>query len=169
MNRIRTIALVAVGAFLGSLAASGQEKDYGKAPEWSLDVDGKKVSSSDYDKKVLLVDFWATWCPPCRKEIPGFIELQKKYKDKGFVIVGFSFDREKETHDKWIKEQGLNYLSIFAQTEEAKKVLAKFEEKIGPVEGLPTTIVINREGKIIYKHVGYGSPEDFEKVIKPLL
>jgi thiol-disulfide isomerase/thioredoxin len=160
-------------AVLGVLAGCGpsggsSSAGYGQRPDWSLTVDGKKVSASDFDGKVLIVDFWATWCPPCRQEIPGFIQLQTKYKEKGLVILGFSFDRDPATHAQWIKQQGLNYLSIFAQTEEVAPTLAEFQKKIGAIEGLPTTIVIDRQGKIVWKHVGYASVDDFEKVLQPL-
>jgi thiol-disulfide isomerase/thioredoxin len=117
---------------------------------------------------VVILDFWATWCIPCRREIPGFIELQEKYKERGLVIVGLSFDRDKDIHDRWIKANHLNYLSIFAETEEGKAEVAKFERLIGLIDGYPTTIVINKHGEIIYKNVGYGSPEEFEKIITPL-
>jgi thiol-disulfide isomerase/thioredoxin len=104
---------VSVAACGSSVSGQEEKKDFGKRPDWSVTLpDGKKVSAADYDKKVVIVDFWATWCPPCRKEIPGFIKLQKTYKDQGLEIVGFSFDRDKDVHDKWIKDQGLNYLSM---------------------------------------------------------
>src|SRR5438132_1468243 len=159
------LKLVAASIAAAGLLAAPQEKDYGKRPDWSLKLpDGKKVSASDYDGKVLIVDFWATWCPPCRKEIPGFVKLQKEYADKGLVIVGFSFDRDVETHDKWVKEQALNYLSIFAMSDDGKAVIDQFQKLIGEIKGIPTTLVINKKGEIIYKHVGYGSPEEFEKI-----
>src|SRR5262249_54423722 len=113
--------------------------------------------------------FWATWCPPCRKEIPGFIKLQKEYADKGLVIVGFSLDKDPETHDRWVMEQGMNYLSIYPNNDEGKEVVDQFQKDHGEVCGIRTTLVIDRKGRIVHKHVGYGSPEDFEKVFKPLL
>jgi peroxiredoxin len=164
------MALVAALAACGSSTSEDSGKDYGRRPDWSVTLPGgRKVSASDYDQKVVIVDFWATWCPPCRQEIPGFIELKQKYKDKGLEIVGFSLDQEENTHDAWIKEQGLNYLSIFAQNEQGQKVISLFQGLIGEMSGIPTTLVISRKGHIVFKHVGYGSPEDFERMIKPLL
>lgn len=169
---MKTTALAAMAAFLSLSAcrsADPEKNDLGKRPDWSVTLpDGKKVSAKDYDGKVLIVDFWATWCPPCVQEVPGFIRLKKEYKDRGLEIVGFSFDRDEQTHDAWTKEKGMNYLSIFAVNEAGQKAVDAFQERIGPIQGLPTTLVIDRKGNIVYKHVGYASPEDFEKVIKPL-
>src|SRR5262245_23404522 len=101
MVRTLPLAIAAAAAISACTVEATQQKDYGQRPDWSLTLpDGKKVSASDYDKKVLIVDFWATWCPPCRKEVPGFIELKKKYGEKGLEILGFSYDREKDVHDK---------------------------------------------------------------------
>ena len=148
----------------------GQEKDFGRRPDWSLTgPDGTTISAAEFEHKVVILDFWATWCIPCRREIPGFIELQNKYKERGLVIVGLSFDRDKDIHDRWIQANHLNYRSIFALTDEGKTEIAKFERLIGQIEGYPTTIVINKHGEIVYKHVGYGSLEEFEKIITPLL
>src|SRR6185295_9269335 len=169
MKNLATMALLLLAACGGGAGGDGGKSGYGRRPDWSIALpDGKKVSAADYDNKVLILDFWATWCPPCKKEIPGFIELQKKYADKGLVIVGFSFDHDPNAHDVWIKEQKLNYLSIFMETDAGKAVVDQFAGKIGEIASIPTTLVIDRKGTIVYKHVGYGSPEDFEKVIGPL-
>ena len=162
------ILVAAVTAF--TLLSPQESKDFGKRPDWSMKLpDGKTASAKDYDGKVVIVDFWATWCPPCRKEIPGFIKLQKEYGEKGLKIVGFSFDRDQAAHDKYVKDEGMNYLSIFAMNDEGKAVIESFQKLIGEIRGIPTTLVVDKKGQIVYKHVGYGAPEDFEKVIKPLL
>ena len=168
--RIAAILAAALLCSCGGGAASEAPKGgYGRRPDWSMTLpDGKKVSAADYDNKVLILDFWATWCPPCRQEIPGFIELQKKYADKGLVILGFSFDNEPVAHDVWVKQQKLNYLSIFMKTPAGEAVVDQFQKQIGEISGIPTTLVIDRKGTIVYRHVGYGSPEDFEKVLAPL-
>jgi thiol-disulfide isomerase/thioredoxin len=163
------IPALLTAALLSSCAGGVSKSDYGRRPDWSVTLpDGKKVSAADYDNKVLILDFWATWCPPCRQEIPGFIGLQKKYADKGLVIVGFSFDNDPTEHEVWTKKQGLNYLSIYANTDPGRAVVELFGKQVGEISGLPTTLVIDRKGTIVYRHVGYGPPEDFEKVLLPL-
>lgn len=152
------------------VAALQETGDLGNRPDWSMKLaDGSTVSAKDFDGKVVIVDFWATWCPPCRQEIPGFIQLQKQYGEKGFVMLGMSFDQDPDTHAAWIKEQGLNYRSILVRNAQGAKVVEAFEKQIGSIEGIPTTLVLDRKGKIVYKHVGFGSKESFEKVIVPLL
>jgi thiol-disulfide isomerase/thioredoxin len=163
------IGAVMTAALLFSCAGSENKTDYGRRPDWSLTMPGgQKISAGDYDQKVVIVDFWATWCPPCRQEIPGFIALQKKYADKGLVIVGFSFDNDPTEHEVFIKKQGLNYLSVFANTDAGRAVAEQFGKQVGEISGLPTTLVIDRKGTIVYRHIGYGPPEEFEKVLAPL-
>lgn len=133
------------------------------APAWSLkDVDGKTVSSADFKGKVVLLDFWATWCPPCKAEIPSFVELQKTYGDKGLVVVGVSLDEEGARVLKpFMKQFGINYPVVLGDLKTA--------QAFGGVRSIPTTFIISRDGRIAGRHVGLVSKADFEKAIKPLL
>ena len=135
----------------------------GKAPAWKLkDLQGKDVSSADFKGKIVVVDFWATWCPPCRAEIPGYIELQKKYADKGVVIVGISVDEDGvKAVAPFAKAAGMNYKVLLFNDD----VVAAF----GGIEGIPTTFLIDREGNIRDKKVGMVEEADYEKRILELL
>lgn len=154
------LALLAGRPDAHSESASSAKKT---APAWELkDVDGKKVQSADFKGKVVVLDFWATWCPPCRAEIPGFVELQKQYGDKGLVIVGVSLDEEGPSVVKpFMKKYKINYPIVMGDQ--------KIVEAFGGVTGIPTTFVIDREGQIISKHVGFAEKSVFEKEIRPLL
>lgn len=111
--------------------------------------------------KVVVVDLWATWCPPCKKEIPGFINLYSKYKDKGVEIIGIAFDENGEVAlPPFIKTMGINYPVYL----EGKDVAKSYE-----LRAFPTTLIYDKSGKIAYKHVGYASEEDFDKEISALL
>ncbi|MBM3839549.1 MAG: TlpA family protein disulfide reductase [Verrucomicrobia bacterium] len=126
------------------------------------DVDGKPVKSSDFAGKVVILDFWATWCGPCRQEIPGFVELQKQYGKEGLVIVGVSLDDQGPKIVKpFMKKYEINYPIVMDD--------GKTADLFGGVEAIPTTFVIDREGKIAHKHVGYAPKNQFEKEIKALL
>lgn len=136
---------------------------YASAPSWELtDLEGQTVTSSDFDGKVVLVDFWATWCPPCRKGIPEFVELQEEYGDDGLVIVGISLDRQGASVVKpFADKMNINYPLVMGNQE----VVQAF----GGIEGIPTAFLINREGEIVDKHVGYTPKSVLKKQIKPLL
>jgi len=135
----------------------------GKAPDWKLkDVNGREVKAPDYKGKVVVVDFWATWCPPCRKELPEYVAMQKKYADRGLVILGFSLDELPPAEVKAFGEKmGINYPLIMADAETA--------EAFGGVEGLPTAFVIDREGNIRHVKVGLAEPVAYEALIASLL
>jgi DsbE subfamily thiol:disulfide oxidoreductase len=133
------------------------------APAWTLkNLDGKAVSLSDFKGKVVILDFWATWCPPCRAEIPSFIELQKQYGNQGLAVIGLSLDESGATAvKKFVDKTGMNYTVVMADQAVAKAY--------GGVEAIPTTFVIDRQGHIINRHVGLTDRAEFEKEIKPLL
>lgn len=133
--------------------------DTKKAPTWQLpDLEGKSVSSSDFEGKVVFIDFWATWCPPCRKMIPGLVNLDSKYKDKGLEIIGISLDRDGASAVlPFNKKFGVSYVSLIGDREVV--------EAFGGVEGIPTSFLIDRKGNIVQKHVGYLSESKLEKEI----
>jgi thiol-disulfide isomerase/thioredoxin len=142
---------------------AGSLPKIGPAPSWRLqDLAGKPVSSEDLKGKVVVVDFWATWCPPCREEIPGYIELQKQYGPEGLVIVGISLDQQGPDIVKpFAAKYGINYPLVMGD----EKVVAAF----GGVEGIPTTFLIDRNGVIRDRKVGMEHKAEYEaKILKVL-
>ena len=133
------------------------------APAWTLnDVDGKAVSFDQYKGKVVVLDFWATWCGPCRTEIPGYVELQKKYDKAGLAVVGVSLDQGGPgVVKKFIAEQKINYQIVIGD----EQITAAY----GGIDAIPTTFIIDRKGTIRYRKVGAMKAEEFEAVLKPFL
>lgn len=127
-------------------------------------IAGKSVNLSDYKGKVILLDFWATWCPPCRKEIPGYIQLYNKYKSRGLVVIGISMDDPEDlaavkTYAAQIK---MSYPILMG---------AGREEELKPAFGelpLPTSFVIARNGRICARHDGLTATEQVEREITGL-
>ena len=139
------------------------DKDRKPAPDFALkDADGKVVHLSDYKGKVVLLDFWATWCGPCKIEIPWFMEMQRKNKDKGFEVLGVAMDDEGwEVVKPFVTKMGVNYRMVIGNDMTA--------QAYGGVDALPTTFLIDRAGKIAAVHVGLASKRDFEDGIEELL
>jgi len=134
-----------------------------QAPEFALkDADGKLVHLSDYRGKVVLLDFWATWCGPCKIEIPWFMDMQRKNKDRGFEVLGVSMDDEGwEVVKPFLADLQVNYRVVIGNDATA--------QLYGGVDALPTTFLIDRGGKIAAVHVGLASRRDFEDGIEELL
>ena len=127
------------------------------------DVDNKDVKLASFKGKVLIVDFWATWCGPCKLEIPGFVDLQNRYSSKGVQFIGVSVDDKLEQLKPYVAEYKMNYPVLQGLGHE------DMQDAFGPIWGIPTTIVIGRDGKICKKHTGMASKEKFEQEIKSLL
>ena len=127
------------------------------------DMNGAEVRLADYQGKVILLNYWATWCGPCKVEIPDLVALQDAYRDKGFVVLGVSQDDDPETLREFAKEFRMNYPVLVGK--DSPEVI----DAQGPVWGLPTTFLIGRDGSICRKHLGPATKEDFEREIKPLL
>lgn len=158
------ILLVALLLYLGFFTNTGSGPDIGlqgkKAPDFeATTLDGRKLRLSDLKGKVVLLNFWATWCPPCREEMPIFIRVYKKYKNKGFEIVAVSTDSGQGVVRKFIKEFRIPFPVVL----DAKGELTRMYR----VQGLPTSFLIDREGKIV--KVRLGEYKEIEKDLKKLL
>ncbi len=163
INLKAVVPLLAGAAFLlGGIQSSAADSKKA-APDWQLsDVDGKPVKLSDFKGKVVILDFWATWCPPCRAEIPGFVILQKKYADKGFTVIGVSLDQQGPSVVKsFMRSFGMNYPVVMG----TPKIVLDY----GGITAIPTTFVIDRQGNVVTAYQGAMDQATFESVIGPLL
>jgi thiol-disulfide isomerase/thioredoxin len=128
------------------------------------DVDGKNVTLSDYKGKVILLDFWATWCGPCKYEIPSFVELQEKYGKDGFQAIGVSVDDTVEKLQPFVKQYKMNYPVLQGLGHQ------DVQDAYGPIFGIPVSVLISRDGKICSKHAGLppvrSGDEPLEKAVK---
>jgi thiol-disulfide isomerase/thioredoxin len=133
-----------------------------KAPQLTLrDINGRELRLSDYKGKVILINFWATWCPPCRAEIPELIKLQRKYQNEGLQIVGITYPPEE-----------LSEVKRFAQILKINYPIAigtkANRELFSTSETLPLTVVIDRNGSVTEVVEGVMYPEEFDQKVKPL-
>ena len=176
MSALRTTAAVTTAILLGCLlqgCASGPksvkaasvkpDKERHIAPDFTLkDADGKTVHLADYKGKVVLLDFWATWCGPCKIEIPWFMDMQRKKKDKGLEVLGVAMDDNGwEDVKPFLADLQVNYRVVIGDDPTS--------QAYGGVESLPTTFLIDRDGRIAAIHVGVASRKEFEDGIDELL
>jgi thiol-disulfide isomerase/thioredoxin len=176
MNMFRLVPIVTLLAL--GVAGCGPQKDktppkpkvvavtlpiLGMAPAWKLkDVDGNVVHSDEFRGKVVVVDFWATWCGPCRAEIPGYIALQKKYGKDALVIVGVSVD-----------EAGIDLVKSFMERNRMNYRVVMSDEAVqaafGGIAAYPTTFLIDQSGQLRDKKVGAEETATYERKIAALL
>lgn len=132
------------------------------APDFTVsDINGKKLSLSEFKGKVVLLDFWATWCAPCRAEIPHFVEMQEKYGPQGFQVVGISMDDDAKPVREFAREYKMNYPIAVGDD--------KLAESFGGVLGLPVNFIIDREGRIVKKFLGATEVSTFDEEVADLL
>jgi peroxiredoxin len=146
-----------------SAEAAGAKGEPRPAAEFTLeDSQGGKVSLADYKGQVVLLNFWATWCGPCKIEMPWFVEFQRKYKDRGFTVLAVSMDEGGwEVVRPYLEQQQLNFPVVLGDDEMA--------DRFGGVQALPTTFIIDREGRIVATHTGLVGKNEYEKEIDALL
>ena len=125
-------------------------------------LDGQDVKLSAYKGKVILLNFWATWCGPCKAEIPGFVELQAKYKDN-LVILGFSVDDPADKAREFAKQYKINYPVLLGEGRE------DVQDAYGPIWGIPASFIISKDGRVCRKHPGIAPKAVFEKEIVALM
>jgi thiol-disulfide isomerase/thioredoxin len=127
------------------------------------DIGNKPVNLESFKGKVILLDFWATWCGPCKIEIPWFIEFQNTYGKQGLQVVGVSIDDTLDKLKPFVANMKMNYVVLQGLDHD------DFQDAFGPMFGVPVTVLISRDGKSCFKHVGLSSKPEFERQIKSLL
>jgi len=135
----------------------------GTATNFTLkDLSGNEVSLSDFKGKVVMLDFWATWCPPCVKAVPELIALHEKYKAQGFEVIGISMDHSVTDARNFVKDKIIPYTVLMTDS--------KVEKQYGVIN-IPVTFLIDRSGKVVKKHLGFapGVGEQIEKEIRLLI
>lgn len=167
MALVAAAAVVLGAAFYWTRRGQGRSgavavKPRALAPDFTLpQPGGQSLTLSSYRGKVVLLDFWATWCYPCREEIPHFVEFQQKYGDRGLQVIGVSMDDSPQPVPAFYQQFHMNYPVVMGN--------AKIGESYGGLLGLPITFLLDRDGRITAKHIGATDAAVFEKEIQRLL
>jgi thiol-disulfide isomerase/thioredoxin len=160
-------ALLAVGGGIiarGLLSPTEQTKPT-PLPDFNLpDVSGNQHNISEWQGKIRVINFWATWCPPCLKEIPEFIALQEQYAAKGLQFIGIAID-DQEPVEKYLASAKINYPILIGDV----TGIALAHQLGNSVDAVPFSIIVNQQGQIIHQHRGEFSREQIMEIIKPLL
>ena len=165
--RICTFVLVAALAVPPAVAAGQGVCNVASRPaklDFTLtDVDGRRVRLAEYSGRVVLLNFWATWCAPCKTEIPWLNELHLRYRERGLVVLGVSVDEAVAKIRPFAQAMKMSYPVLVGAGEDG------FKESFGPLLGYPTTLLISRVGEICIRHVGITEKERLEREVRDLL
>ena len=155
-----------------SSPASYEVKNIGSADkklemiDFTWNENGKEVKLSDFKGKVIVLNFWATWCGPCRKELPSLSQLSTDLKDKNFKMIGISVDNEQATVDNFLKSNSLSYTILH----EPNQLVSKYMAIAGVSDDvIPQTFIIDKNGKVVESLIGSRSKEDFMTIINKYL
>jgi len=162
-----TVAVLALGGGIiarGLLSANNQVS-IKTLPDFTLpDISGQPHAISEWQGKIRVINFWATWCGPCRKEIPEFIELQKQYADKGLQFIGIAID-DAESVETYLTSININYPMLIGDM-----AGINLAHQLGNnIDAVPFTLIVNQQGHIIHQHAGEFSKEKILEMITPLL
>jgi peroxiredoxin len=174
MKQSALIVIVAAVAFIGGISVRGllssplaqtSQAKQTPLPEFSLpDLSGKLRSIKEWQGKVLVINFWATWCPPCLKEMPGFAALQGEYSDKGLQFLGIALD-DPEPVKEFVASHKINYPILMGEDQGTK--LAHDLGNI--INTVPFTVIVDKNGLVIQRHMGEMAGEQLIKAVAPLL
>ena len=159
-NRIAALAAAILTLALPAWAAAADVQ----APAFTLQsVDGKTVSLAQFKGDVVMINFWASWCGPCRQEMPLLDSIYKQYKDMGFVLLGVNVEPNPRNADAWLKKTPVSYPVLLDPKSEVSQLYQ--------VQAMPTTVIIDRQGIVRYVHNGYlpGDENHYMNSIRPLI
>jgi len=150
-------------AILFACGKTSEKKNPNPGFDFNLpDLNGKIISLKDFSGKVLIVNFWATWCPPCEEEIPKLNQLHKRYKNEGLVVIGIALDKDSlNLVEPFVREKRIGYPILMGN----EQVIRDMED----FSGVPTTLIVDQKGNIKKKYDGAFDKDDLEKILKELL
>ena len=161
---LASIIALSGGIFVHSLADKDQQATTSPAIKFTLpDISGTQRSLSEWQGKIRIINFWATWCPPCLEEIPEFIKLQAKFKDKNLQFIGIAIE-DKQPVEQYLKDNPVNYPMLIGGDE-----AIKLSQQLGNiVNAVPFSLILNQQGQIIHRQPGELSKEKIIEIITPL-